>query len=480
MTNGQNTAGGYETVIGIEVHIELSTDTKIFCSCPASFGGEPNTHICPVCMGLPGALPVLNEKVLESAVKAGLALNCEIARVTCFDRKNYFYPDNPQNYQISQLYMPICKNGSVYLKEHDKRIGITQIHMEEDAGKLSHEEKSSYIDYNRAGVPLLEIVSEPDMRSADEAVSYLEALREAIGYLEISDLKMQEGSMRADVNLSVRKKGDPALGIRCEIKNLNSFTAVRAAIESESQRQIGIIEDGGRVFRETRRFDADTGRSVSMRGKEEAKDYRYFPDPDLPQLEIFDEYIERIASMLPETRDEKKKRYREEYGLPEYDTKILTRDIALARFFEETVKICKKPKSVSNYLMGETLRLLGLNGMDPSDIRFSPGHLAMLIELADSKRITTTVAKEVFEVMFEQDTDPESYVESRGLMMVSDEESLQKTAALVISENEKSVADYKAGKKKAIGYLVGCVMKKTGGRADASLVRDILTEMLEG
>ena len=400
----------YETVIGLEVHVELATKTKIFCGCSTAFGGAPNTHTCPVCTGMPGSLPVLNRQVLEYAVAVGLATNCDITRYCKFDRKNYFYPDNPQNYQISQLYLPICRNGWVEIEtgEGKKRVGIHEIHMEEDAGKLIHDEweDCSLVDYNRSGVPLIEIVSEPDMRSAEEVIAYLEKLRLLIQYLGASDCKLQEGSMRADVNLSVREMGAERYGTRTEMKNLNSFKAIMRAIEGERARQIDLLEEGEDVIQETRRWDDTKGTSYAMRSKEDAQDYRYFPDPDLTPVRISDEWLEGRRAALPEFRTEKMKRYREEYEIPDYDIEIITGSKHLADIFEETVAICKEPKKVSNWLMGETMRLLKEQGREPEDIVFSPGHLAELIAMTDAREINGTVAKEVFEVMFAEDIDP--------------------------------------------------------------------------
>ena len=404
----------YETVIGLEVHVELATKTKIFCGCSTAFGGAPNTHTCPVCTGMPGSLPVLNRQVLEYAVAVGLATNCDITRYCKFDRKNYFYPDNPQNYQISQLYLPICRNGWVEIEtgEGKKRVGIHEIHMEEDAGKLIHDEweDCSLVDYNRSGVPLIEIVSEPDMRSAEEVIAYLEKLRLLIQYLGASDCKLQEGSMRADVNLSVREMGAERYGTRTEMKNLNSFKAIMRAIEGERARQIDLLEEGEDVIQETRRWDDTKGASYAMRSKEDAQDYRYFPDPDLTPVRISDEWLEGRRAALPEFRTEKMKRYREEYEIPDYDIEIITGSKHLADIFEETVAICKEPKKVSNWLMGETMRLLKEQGREPEDIVFSPGHLAELIAMTDAREINGTVAKEVFEVMFAEDIDPRQYV----------------------------------------------------------------------
>lgn len=379
----------YETVIGLEVHVELATKTKIFCGCPAAFGGAPNTHVCPVCTGMPGTLPVLNKKVLEYAVAVGLAANCRISEYCKFDRKNYFYPDNPQNYQISQLYLPICTDGGVEIETEagKKTIGIHEIHMEEDAGKLIHDEweDCSLVDYNRSGVPLLEIVSRPDMRNAEEVIAYLEKLRMMIQYLGASDCKLQEGSMRADVNLSVREEGAEKYGTRTEMKNLNSFRAIRRAIEGERERQMELLEAGGRVIQETRRWDDNKGESYAMRSKEDAKDYRYFPDPDLPPIVIDKAWLEEMKKAQPEFRPEKIKRYQKEYDIPDYDIEIITASKRMADIFEETVERCGQPKKVSNWLMVETLRLLKENGMEPEDIRFSPENLAKLIKMTDAK-----------------------------------------------------------------------------------------------
>lgn len=474
--------GQYETVIGLEVHVELATETKIFCSCSTHFGAAPNTQVCLVCTGMPGALPVLNKKVVEHAIAVGLATNCEIARYSKFDRKNYFYPDNPQNYQISQLYQPICKNGGIEIETAGgkKRIGIHEIHMEEDAGKLIHEEGESvsFVDYNRSGVPLIEIVSEPDMRSADEAAAYLEKLRLIIQYLGASDCKLQEGSMRADVNLSVRKTGTKELGTRTEMKNLNSFKAIRRAVAAEEKRQIALLESGNEIVQETRRWDDNKETSYSMRSKEDGKDYRYFPEPDLAPLVISDEWIKEIKERQPELRDEKMARYAKEYGIPEYDISILTGTKRLADIFEETTALCGKPKKVSNWLMVETMRLLKEKGMDAEQIAFSPKHLAELIELVDKKEISGTVAKEVFEVIFAEDVDPEKYVEEKGLKTVSDEDTLRKTIFSVLEENKSTVEEYKAGKTKVLGFLTGQVMKAMKGKANPALINKILLELL--
>ena len=472
----------YETVIGLEVHVELATKTKIFCGCSTAFGGRPNSHTCPVCTGMPGSLPVLNKRVLEHAVAVGLATNCAITRYCKFDRKNYFYPDNPQNYQISQLYLPICRNGYVEIETEQgtKKIGIHEIHMEEDAGKLIHDEweDCTLVDYNRSGVPLIEIVSEPDMRSAEEVIAYLEKLRLIIQYLGASDCKLQEGSMRADVNLSVREAGTEVFGTRTEMKNLNSFRSIARAIEGERNRQIDLLEAGEKVVQETRRWDDAKETSYAMRSKEDAQDYRYFPDPDLTPISISDEFLEEIRGRQPEFRTEKMKRYRETFDLPDYDIEIITGSKHMADIFESTVALGAQPKKVSNWLMVETLRILKERELDSEDITFSPAHLAKLIALTDSKAINSTVAKEVFEVMFTEDVDPETYVEEKGLKMVSDEGALRKTVEEVVAANPQSVEDYRNGKDRAIGFLVGQTMKAMKGKADPASVNKLLKELL--
>ena len=472
----------YETVIGLEVHVELATKTKIFCGCSTAFGGAPNTHTCPVCTGMPGSLPVLNKKVLEYAVAVGLATNCTITQYCKFDRKNYFYPDNPQNYQISQLYYPICRNGKVEIEVDGvkKFVGIHEIHMEEDAGKLIHDPHtdSSLVDFNRSGVPLIEIVSEPDMRSADEVIAYLDKLRMIIQYLGASDCKLNEGSMRADVNLSIREVGAAEFGTRTEMKNLNSFKAIARAIENERERQIDLIEAGKEVVQETRRWDDTKEYSYAMRSKEDAQDYRYFPDPDLVPIIISDAWLDEIRSKQPEFREEKKARYMEEYGLPEYDADILTGTKKLADIFEETIGLDANPKKVSNWLMGETMRILKEKEMDADEITFSAGNLAKLIKLTDSQAINSSVAKEVFEKVFADDIDPDKYVEEHGLKTVNDEGALRETVERVIAANPKSVEDYHNGKEKAIGFLVGQTMKEMKGKANPGMVNQLLKELL--
>ena len=473
----------YETVIGLEVHVELATKTKIFCGCSTAFGGAPNSHTCPVCTGMPGSLPVLNKQVLQYAIAVGLATNCDITRNGKFDRKNYFYPDNPQNYQISQLYLPICRNGYVEIETEDggkKKVGIHEIHMEEDAGKLIHDEweDATLVDYNRSGVPLIEIVSEPDMRSADEVIAYLEKLRLLIQYLGASDCKLQEGSMRADVNLSVREVGATEFGTRTEMKNLNSFKAIAHAIEGEKARQIDLIESGEKVVQETRRWDDTKEASYAMRSKEDAQDYRYFPDPDLVPIVVSEEMIDAIRKEQPEFREEKMARYKEEYDIPDYDIDIITNTKRMADLFEQTVALGTQPKKVSNWLMGETLRLLKERSMDPEDIRFTPDELSSLIAMVDKKEINTSVAKEVFEAMFDGGVDPAEYVEEKGLKTVHDEGALRKTIEEVVANNPQAVDDYHNGKEKAIGALVGQTMKAMKGKADPSLINQILREIL--
>ncbi len=472
----------YETVIGLEVHVELATKTKIFCGCSTAFGGAPNTQTCPVCTGMPGSLPVLNRQVVEYALAVGLATNCQVNQYCRFDRKNYFYPDNPQNYQISQLYLPICHDGFVEIdtSQGTKKVGIHEIHMEEDAGKLIHDEweDCSLVDYNRSGVPLIEIVSDPDMRNAEEVIAYLEKLRLLIQYLGASDCKLQEGSMRADVNLSVRVAGTEGLGTRTEMKNLNSFKAIARAIDGERARQIELLEEGKGVVQQTRRWDDNKEYSYAMRSKEDARDYRYFPEPDLVCVHISDEWIERVRKAQPEFRDQKKRRYREEYGIPDYDIEMLTGSKHLADLFEATVALGSPPKKVSNWLMVETMRLLKEKEMDVEEIRFEPKHLAALIEMVQKGKINSSVAKEVFAEMFERDVDPCAYVEEKGLGANGDEEELEGLLKSVLAKNPQSVEDYRNGKKKAYGFLVGQVMKATAGKADPGTVNRLLGKLL--
>ena len=473
----------YETIIGLEVHVELATRTKIFCGCSTAFGGAPNTHTCPVCTGMPGSLPVLNKKVVEFALRAGLATNCSINQYCKFDRKNYFYPDNPQNYQISQLYLPICHDGFVEIETEagKKKVRIHEMHMEEDAGKLIHDEweDCSLVDYNRSGVPLIEIVSEPDMRSADEVIAYLEKLRCTMQYLGVSDCKLQEGSMRADVNLSVRVAGSDTLGTRTEMKNLNSFKAIAHAIEGERERQIELLEMGKSVTQETRRWDDNKESSHAMRSKEDAKDYRYFPDPDLPPIHISDEWIAKIRTELPEFREEKAARYQSEFGLPEYDSQILTESRHLAALFEDVATLSGNPKKAANWFMVEVLRLMKEKGIEAEKLRFTPQHLADLLTMVDKKEVSPQNAKKVFEKVFAEDVDPEKYVEDHGLKTVNDEGALRTLAEEVIAKNPKAVEDFKGGKEKALGALVGQIMKAMKGKANPGMVNELLREMLK-
>ncbi|SHM82897.1 aspartyl/glutamyl-tRNA(Asn/Gln) amidotransferase subunit B [Anaerosporobacter mobilis DSM 15930] len=473
----------YETVIGLEVHVELATKTKIFCGCTTAFGGSPNTHCCPVCTGMPGTLPVLNKQVVEFAIAAGLATNCTITQNCKFDRKNYFYPDLPKAYQVSQLYLPICRDGGIEIEVGGvkKTIGIHEIHMEEDAGKLVHDEwdDCTLVDYNRCGVPLIEIVSDPDMRSADEVIAYLEKLKLILQYLGVSDCKMQEGSLRADINLSIREVGAPEFGTRTEMKNMNSFKAIARAIEGERKRQIEVLEYGKKVNQETRRWDDNKDTSFAMRSKEDAQDYRYFPEPDLVPIEISDEWLDTVKKRQPELRDEKMVRYETQYDIPEYDASLITSSKKLADIFEATVAICNKPKEVSNWLMVETMRLLKEHEMEPENIAFTPENLAKLIGLIDAGSINRTVAKEVFEVVFAENVDPESYVKEKGLLIVNDEGELRKTIDEIIASNPQSVEDYHNGKTKAMGFLVGQTMKAMKGKADPGMINTIVLELLQ-
>ena len=473
----------YETVIGLEVHVELATKTKIFCSCSTEFGGAPNTHTCPVCTGMPGSLPVLNKQVVEYAMAVGLATNCSINQYCKFDRKNYFYPDNPQNYQISQLYKPICTNGYVEIKGDDgekKQVRIHEIHMEEDAGKLVHDDWNdcSLVDLNRSGVPLIEIVSEPDMRSSDEVIAYLEKLRLIIQYLGASDCKLNEGSMRADVNLSVREYGAKEFGTRTEMKNLNSFKAIARAIENERERQIDLIEAGEAVIQETRRWDDTKEYSYAMRSKEDAQDYRYFPDPDLVPIIISDEWMAEVKSKEPEFRDEKMARYISEFNLPEYDADIITLYKPLADLFEAAVQKGSAPKEASNWLMGETMRIVKDKGIEPDQVKLTGENFAKFLKLIENDVINKTVAKEVFEAIFDGDVNPEAYVEEHGLKMDNDTDGLKKIIEEVVANNPKAVADYQGGNKKAIGALVGQTMKATQGKANPQMINKILNEIL--
>ena len=472
----------YETVIGLEVHVELATETKIFCGCSTKFGGAPNTHTCPVCTGMPGSLPVLNKKVVEYALALGLAANCQINQYCRFDRKNYFYPDNPQNYQISQLYLPICHDGWLEIQTSGgtKKVRIHEMHMEEDAGKLIHDEweDCSLVDYNRSGVPLIEIVSEPDMRTSEEVIAYLEKLRMICQYLGVSDCKLQEGSMRADVNLSVREVGSGRLGTRTEMKNLNSFKAISHAIEGERERQIELLEEGREVIQETRRWDDNKESSYAMRSKEDAKDYRYFPDPDLQPVSISTEWMNEIKSRQPEFQEEKAARYQKEYELSKYDANILTQSKHMADIFEETAGFCGNPKKAANWLMGETMRLMKEKSMEPEDLSFLPKHLADLILAIERGEINQQNAKKVFAAIMDEDVEPISYMKEKGLLMVSDSGAIETAVDEVLAANPKTVEEFHSGKEKVLGFLVGQVMKKMKGKADPAKVNELLRKKL--
>ena len=470
----------YEAVIGLEVHAELATKTKIFCSCPTDFGAKPNTHVCPVCMAMPGALPVLNKKVVEYAVKAGLATNCEIARVSKNDRKNYFYPDLPKSYQISQFDRPLCEHGFVEIEENGKtkKIGIIRIHIEEDAGKLSHDDygRDSLVDLNRAGVPLIEIVSEPDLRSSKEADTYLKKIKSILQYIEVSDCKMEEGSLRADVNVSVHKKGEP-FGTRTEMKNMSSFRSIVRAIDYEIERQIEVIENGGTIEQETLRWDEVSGKTFTMRNKENAQDYRYFPEPDLGVIEISDEWKEEIRKSLPEMPEERKVRYMEEFKLPEYDSNIIVSSKYLSDLFEAATKVCNNPKAVSNWIMTDIIRVQ--NEEDIEKMPFTAEELGKLIVLIDKGTISSSIAKKVFEELLENPRDPEEIIKEKGWIQISDEGAIKEIVQKILEENPASIADYKAGKDRALGFLVGQAMKQTKGKANPQLLNKLLLEELK-
>ena len=469
----------YEAIIGLEVHAELATKTKIFCSCPTDFGGRPNTQVCPVCMAMPGALPVLNKKVIEYAVKAGLATNCEIAHLSKNDRKNYFYPDLPKSYQISQFDKPLCVGGSIEIETEEgiKKIGITRIHIEEDAGKLNHDDygRNSLVDLNRAGVPLIEIVSEPNLRSSKEADIYLKKLKSILQYIEVSDCKMEEGSFRADVNVSVHKKGE-AFGTRTEMKNMSSFRSITRAIDYEIERQIDVIENGGKIEQETLRWDEVSGKTFTMRSKEDAQDYRYFPEPDLGVIEITEEWKEQIRKSLPEMPEERKVRYIEEFKLPEYDSNIIVSSKYLSDLFESATKVCNNPKAVSNWIMTDIIRVQ--NEEDVEKMPFSPEQLGKLIVLIDKGTISSSIAKKVFEELLENPRDPEEIIKEKGWIQISDEGAIKEVVQKILQANPGSIADYKAGKDRALGFLVGQAMKETKGKANPQLLNKMFLEEL--
>ena len=473
----------YEVIIGLEVHAELSTKTKIYCGCTTEFGGSPNTHCCPVCTGMPGALPVLNEKVVEYAVKAGLATGCEISRFSKQDRKNYFYPDTPRAYQISQYDLPLCEHGKVdiIVGETNKTIGITRIHIEDDAGKLVHDNYTggTLVDLNRAGVPLIEIVSEPDMRSAEDAVAYVEKLKGILEYIGVSDCKMQEGSLRADVNLSLRPVGQKEFGTRTETKNLNSFRSIARAIEFEINRQKEVLESGGTIYQETRRWDDEKGEGFSMRSKEDAHDYRYFPEPDLLPIVLSDEYIQNLKDNLPELPERRKKRYMEELGLPEYDADIITGSKQLSDFFEEAAKASGNAKAVSNWVMSDILRVAREKDVEYRDLPFTPTQFGELIKLIDKGTISGKIAKTVFEEMTETGKDPEVIVKEKGLLQISDEGAIKEVVEKVLAANEQSIIDFKNGKDRALGYLVGQCMKEMKGKGNPEMINKFILEKIQ-
>lgn len=473
----------YEMTIGLEIHVELNTKTKIFCSCENKFGGEANTRCCPICIGMPGTLPVLNKKVIEYGIMAGLVTNCTISKYINFDRKNYFYPDLPKSYQTSQLYLPICTNGylDINLNENKKRIGICEIHMEEDAGKLIHDldNNCTLIDYNRCGIPLLEIVTNPDMSSPDEVILFLEKLKSILQYAGISDCKMQEGSMRADINLSVRESNTSKLGTRTEMKNMSSFKAIYTAINQESKRQIQILESGKKVIQETRRWDELKNTSFSMRSKEDIQDYRYFPEPDLLPITIDDLWIDRIKTSLPEMPNEKRERYLNEYLLSEYETNIIVNSKYLANIFEQTTNICKNSKETANIIIGDVMRMLKETAKAPEEITFSSENLAKLIILIQNKTINRTIAKDIFDLIFLNNIDPELYVKQHNLEMLQDNELIKNIVCNVLNSNIQAIKDFRNGKTQVVKFLVGKTMKELKGRANPALVNDILKEQLD-
>lgn len=477
-----NMRDDYEVIIGLEVHAELATKSKIYCSCSTEFGADPNTHVCPICTGMPGVLPVLNEKVVEYAVKMGLATNCKIAGFSKQDRKNYFYPDLPKAYQTSQYDLPLCYEGHVDFMVGDtkKTVGITRIHIEEDAGKLIHDPYTgdTLVDLNRCGVPLIEIVSEPDIRSKEEAIGYMQTLKSILEYLEICDCKMQEGSLRCDVNLSVRKKGETKFGTRTETKNLNSFKAIGRSIDFEIDRQIKELENGGKIYQETRRWDDDKGIGYAMRTKEDAHDYRYFPEPDLAPIVLSEEYVEKLRDNLPEMPNVRRDRYMTELGLPEYDATLITNSKHMAEFFDNAVKKCSNPKLVSNWMLSDMSRLMNEKEMEVTDLKFTPEDLGDLILLIDKGTISSAIAKKVFEKMFETGEKPAVIVEKEGLVQITDEGAIKEMVISVINENPKSVEDFLNGKDKAVGFIVGQVMKASRGKANPGTVNKLIMEEL--
>lgn len=472
----------FETVIGLEVHSELLTDTKIFCSCSTKFQGKANTQVCPVCLGLPGSLPHLNKKVLEYAIKTGLALNCEITKLGRMDRKNYFYPDCPKNYQITQDELPICRNGYIDIELPDgktKRIGIERIHIEEDAGKLLHTKAGTLVDFNRAGVPLIEIVSKPDMRSPFEATLYLQKLKSILFAIGVSDCKMEQGSLRCDGNVSIMPKGSSKFGTRCEMKNLNSFKALEKALNYEIVRHKEVIENGGVIHQETRRWDEAEGKTYSMRSKEMANDYRYFPEGDLVTLNVSDSWIEEIRKTIPELPHEKMERFINEYKIPEYDAGILTMSLPMSNFFEETAKLSGDPKAASNWLMGDISRLLNEDIADISSIKFSPQDLASLIKLINSSKISNAIGKTVLEEMYKNGEKPEKIIEEKGLIQNSDEDEILEVVNKILDNNGESIELYKNGRDRVVGFLIGLVMKETKGKANPKIVNKLMVQEIK-
>lgn len=473
----------FETVIGLEVHAELSTNSKIFCGCPTEFGAPPNTHVCPICLGHPGVLPVTNRQAVEFAMKAALALNCEISRETKFDRKNYFYPDSPKAYQISQYDQPIGYNGwsDIEVNGVTKRIGITRLHLEEDAGKLTHSDfgGESLVDFNRVGVPLIEIVSEPDLRSPEEARAYLEKLKAIIQYTEVSDVRMEQGSLRCDANVSIRPAGQAEFGTKTELKNMNSFRNVQVALEYEVERQKEVVTSGGKIVQETRRWDEANKKTISMRSKEEAHDYRYFPDPDLVRMQISEEWIEAVRATIPELPDARQARYVNEYGLPQSDAGVITMSKDTADFFDETVKTGADPKAAANWLMVELLGYLNAGNLTLADVKITPHGLGEMIKLIENGTISSKIAKTVFKEMVETGKEPKQIVEEKGLVQISDEGALLAIVQEVVNNNPQAVADYKAGNDKAVAFFVGQVMKQTRGKANPPMVNKLLVEALK-
>ncbi|RAR39412.1 Asp-tRNA(Asn)/Glu-tRNA(Gln) amidotransferase subunit GatB [Paenibacillus sp. MDMC362] len=474
----------YETVIGLEVHVELHTNSKIFCGCSTAFGAPPNTHTCPICLGHPGVLPVLNRQAVEYAMKAAMALNCTIGDVSKFDRKNYFYPDSPKAYQISQYDQPIGENGwiDIEVDGKTKRIGITRLHLEEDAGKLTHVDGgyASLVDFNRVGTPLVEIVSEPEISTPEEAKAYLEKMRAIMQYCDVSDVKMEEGSLRCDANISLRPWGQKELGTKAELKNMNSFRGVQRGLEYEQYRQTEILDEGGVIVQETRRWDEAQAKTFSMRGKEQAHDYRYFPDPDLVSVRISEEWKEAVRATIPELPDARKARYASEYGLPDYDAAVITSSKLLADFFEDSLNYTKDAKSVSNWIMGDLLGYLNSNNLELSEVKITGQGLGEMIGLIEKGTISSKIAKTVFKEMLESGKLPAQIVEEKGLVQISDEGAIKSIVEQVVANNPQSVEDYKAGKQKAIGFLVGQVMKESKGKANPALANKLLVEVLNG